>query len=238
MLLIAHRSGPYTFPEQTIHSGREALSFGADMVEIDTRLTADGKAAMTHDPNLLRVFGVDKGINDVTEAEFRTFRHAADPAFSSHMIADVFRCGMKPLLIHVKESKALPALLDVIAEYDYAQHVTIGVSDVASVKMIKEKGPGIKILSFSPSEESITDMIEAGVDYVRLWEGWLNPENVALVKNSPAKLWVMSGYISKKNVGYPSEEDLKMILSYEPDGLLINEIPYAKKVLAEMEKER
>ena len=122
----------------------------------------------------------------------------------------------------------------ICVEYDYAQHVTIGVTELDSVKMIKEKAPTIKILSFSRDVESIPQMIDAGVDYVRLWEGWLNPENVALVKNSPAKLWVMSGYISRKNVGYPSEEDLKNILAYEPDGLLINEIPFAKKVLAEM----
>lgn len=233
MLLIAHRSGPYTYPEQTIQSGREALSLGADMVEIDVRLTADGQPAMTHDPDALRVFGVDKAVHDMTTAEFKALRHVSDPAFSSHMITDVFSSGLKPLLIHIKESQALPALLKVIAEYNYAPHVTIGVPTVRCVRMIKDFDPTIKILSFGVGVESVQEMIDAGVDYVRLWERWLTPERVALVKGSGCGLWVMSGVV-KVNTGYPSEEDLKTILSYEPDGLLINEIPFAKNVISRM----
>lgn len=233
MLLIAHRSGPDTYPEQTILSGREALSLGADLVEIDVRLTGDGQPAMTHDPNTLRVFGVDKAIHDMTAAEFRSLRHAEDPAFSSHMIADVFASGLKPLLIHIKETQALPALLKVIDEYDYAPYVTIGVPDIACVRSIRAHDPSIKILSFMNSVDLLQDMIDEGVEYIRLWEGWLNEERVAMVKNSSAQLWVMSGK-AKVNAGCPSEEALKKILSYKPDGLLINEIRFAKRVISEM----
>ena len=233
MLLIAHRSGPDTYPEQTIQSGREALSFGADLIEIDVRPTADNQAAMSHDPDAKRIFGVDKKISDMTAAEFKMLRHLKDPAFSSHMIADVFAAGLKPLLIHVKDKRALPALLKVIDEYDYAGNVTIGVADVGSVTHIRNHNPAIKILSFSATVEQIPAMVEAGVDYVRLWEKWLTPENVQMVRDLGAKLWVMSGVI-RVNTGYPTEEDLEKILAYKPDGLLINEIRFAKKIISRM----
>ena len=71
------------------------------------------------------------------------------------------------------------------------------------------------------------------MEYIRLWEDWLTPERVDLIKNSDAQLWVMSGRV-KVNAGYPSEDALKKILAYEPDGLLINEIRFAKRVISEM----
>ena len=233
MLLIAHRGGPDTYPEQTIQSCREALSFGADLVEIDVRLTADNQAAMTHDPDAQRIFGFEKAIIDMTAAEFKALRHAKDPAFCSHMISDTFVAGLKPLLIHVKEKRALSALLKVIDEYDYAENVTIGVTDVESVTRIRNHNPAIKILSFSRTVDQIPGMVKAGAAYVRLWENWLTVENVQMVRDLGAQVWVMSGVLHK-NVGYPSEEDLKKILSFEPDGLLINEIRFAKRVISEM----
>lgn len=233
MLLIAHRSGPDTFPEQTILSAREALSYGADMVEIDCRPTADGQVAMTHDPNLSRIFGVDKEITEITAEEFRTFRHAKDPSFPSHMIEDVFRCGLKPLLIHVKDPSVLPALLELIDRYDYVENVTIGVTAPADIDRIKAHNQKIKVLGFIHTAENLDDAIARKPEYIRLWEAWLCPELVQKVKNSGCCLWVMSG-ILRKNVGYPSVEDLKKILSYEPDGLLINNIRFAKSVINEI----
>ena len=53
MLKIAHRSGPVSYPEQTVASAIEALSFGADIIEIDLRLTSDGELAVTHFNELL-----------------------------------------------------------------------------------------------------------------------------------------------------------------------------------------
>lgn len=233
MLLIAHRSGPDTYPEQTIASAREALSLGADLVEVDCRPTADGQVAMTHDPNLMRVFGVDKMITDITAAEFKTFRQVADPSFPSHMIEDVFLCGIKPLLIHVKDPAVLPALLELIDRYDYVENVTIGVTAPADIRRIKEYNPKIKVLGFIYSVENLDEAIAQKPEYIRLWEAWLCPELVERVKKSGCGLWVMSGVL-RKNVGYPSVEDLKKILSYEPDGLLINQIRFAKSVIEEM----
>lgn len=235
MLLIAHRSGPDTYPEQTIISAREAFSLGADMVEVDCRPTADGQVAMTHDPNLMRIFGVDKMISDIDASEFKTYRHAADPCFASHMMEDVFRCGLKPLLIHVKDPAVLSALLELIDRYDYVKNVTIGVTLPSDIAKIKAHNPEIKVLAFMHTQADVEISVAQGADYIRLWEEWLAPEIVKEVKDSGCGLWVMSGSIAKKNVGYPSAENLKTILGYQPDGLLINQIRFAKSVINTMD---
>ena len=75
MKIIAHRSGPTVFPEQTIRSALFAKENGADLVEIDVRFTKDKKLAVSHDENAARVFGVDKNIGEMSSDEFAALRH-------------------------------------------------------------------------------------------------------------------------------------------------------------------
>lgn len=230
MLWIAHRSGPANFPEQTIASAREALSLGADMVEIDLRFTADKRLAVTHDRELARVFGEEKNVDTMTGEEFLALRHKKDCCYGSHLFEHYLACGVAPLLIHIKEQDTIGEILRLIDVYGYRDKVVMGVANVASVEQIRAYAPEIKILSFGPSPEAVPSFIEAGVDYIRLWEGWLTPELAQLVKDSPADLWVMSGGKAATGfrVGEPPIENLRKILTFEPDGVLINDMRLVK----------
>lgn len=58
MLVIAHRGLPAaTRPENTTGAVRAAFDRGADGVEVDVRLTADGALCLSHDPTLARLAG-------------------------------------------------------------------------------------------------------------------------------------------------------------------------------------
>ena len=58
MLVLAHRGLPATDrPENTLDAVRAALAAGADGVEVDVRLTADGILAVSHDADLTRLTG-------------------------------------------------------------------------------------------------------------------------------------------------------------------------------------
>jgi hypothetical protein len=71
-----------------------------------------------------------------------------------------------------------------------------------------------------------------GVEYIRLWEGWLTEETVTRVKESGAALWVMSGEAEPgRPVGEPSVEGLWRIAQWEPAGILVNNVPFARSVL-------
>ena len=231
MKLIAHRSGPVSFPEQTIQSAREALSLGADMVEIDVRQTSDGVIAISHDLNVSRVFGTDDEVCRMTGEKFLALRHAKDASFGSHLLEDYLRCGVKPLLIHIKERQLIGDMLFLLKKYRYTDQVVLGVQHVESVHQIRAFDPSIRILSFGGSPDDVPAYIEAGVDYIRLWEGWLTPERVQQVKNSPSGLWVMSGCTDGCPVGEPTAENLRKIAVFEPDGILVNDVRFAKEVL-------
>src|SRR5438105_298377 len=48
-IVVAHRGASATFPENTLPSFEGAVEAGADVVELDVRMTADGVAVVMHD---------------------------------------------------------------------------------------------------------------------------------------------------------------------------------------------
>ena len=72
-LIIGHRGASGRLPENTVAAFRGALSDGADGVELDVRLSADGRAVVIHDATLARTSGVRGRVSDLTAAELARF---------------------------------------------------------------------------------------------------------------------------------------------------------------------
>lgn len=70
-LLLAHRGASAHAPENTLAAFRLALEQGADGVELDAKLTADGRVIVIHDPNTLRTTGVPAEIKEKSLADLR-----------------------------------------------------------------------------------------------------------------------------------------------------------------------
>lgn len=61
MIVVGHRGWPLKYPENTLASFRGALALGVDAIELDVRLTKDGRLAVLHDADTERATGV-KGL--------------------------------------------------------------------------------------------------------------------------------------------------------------------------------
>lgn len=224
MIKIAHRSGPVSFPEQTVASAREAVALGADVIEIDLRETADGALAVTHDENLSRVFGIDKSIHAITGEAFRALPHRNAPECRGHLFCDYLEADIPKILVHVKEGAAIPKIIAEAEAHDRRDRIILGVQTVEDATAARAIAPEIKLLSFA-KKSLIPDFIALGVDYVRIWEPWIEDELVALIKKSHSQLWIMSGEAEEGfPVGEPSEEGIRRILASDPDGVLINDV--------------
>ncbi len=68
-LRIAHRGASAYAQEGSRASVERAAQLGADLIEMDVRTTADDVPVIAHDPNLMRVFGVEGDIGALTHAE-------------------------------------------------------------------------------------------------------------------------------------------------------------------------
>src|SRR5690606_14194438 len=71
VLRIAHRGASAHAQENSVESVKKAAELGADMVEVDIRLTADNIPVIAHDPNLKRVFGVEGMVEEMTAEQLR-----------------------------------------------------------------------------------------------------------------------------------------------------------------------
>lgn len=65
-LVIAHRGASRAAPENTVAAFNLAVSAGADMIETDAQLSADGAVVLSHDADLLRATGRPGRIDALT----------------------------------------------------------------------------------------------------------------------------------------------------------------------------
>jgi len=69
VIVTAHRGSSLVAPENTLASMNQAITDGADYLELDVRLSGDGQVVVSHDNNLSRLTGVDRNISDMTLEE-------------------------------------------------------------------------------------------------------------------------------------------------------------------------
>jgi len=75
-LVVAHRGASAELPENTLVAFERAVACGADAVEFDVRLTADGVPVVLHDADLVRTTDGAGPVARVTLAELKRLRVA------------------------------------------------------------------------------------------------------------------------------------------------------------------
>jgi glycerophosphoryl diester phosphodiesterase len=69
--IIAHRGSSFVAPENTLAAVGLAWQEGADAVEVDVYMTADGRIVALHDDDLARTAGIDRKIDTLRLEELR-----------------------------------------------------------------------------------------------------------------------------------------------------------------------
>ncbi len=87
-LLVGHRGARAVAPENTLASFRRAWEEGADAVEMDVRLTADGAVVVIHDETVDRTTDGHGAVAEMTLAELRRLDAGRwfDPAYAGEHI--------------------------------------------------------------------------------------------------------------------------------------------------------
>ena len=74
VVVIAHRANHEAAHENTLEAIRNAISIGADFVELDVRRTKDGRHVLMHDRTVKRMTGASGSVNTLTLAEIRALK--------------------------------------------------------------------------------------------------------------------------------------------------------------------
>lgn len=108
-LVFAHRGGDGG-REHSSAAYETAIARGADALELDVRLSADGIAVVAHDASLARVWGVDRDVAALTVAEMREVAEGEPPLLLDEVL---LRFPGTRLNIELKEDS--PRLADAVA---------------------------------------------------------------------------------------------------------------------------
>lgn len=71
MKIISHRGGAKLAPENSLEAIKVSKTLKVDAVEIDIHITKDKKLVVVHDPDLKRLAGIDKRIDELDLSEIK-----------------------------------------------------------------------------------------------------------------------------------------------------------------------
>ena len=113
-LIIAHRGCPGLAPENTLAGVRAAVEAGADVVEVDVRLSADGVPVIVHDWHLVRIAGRARRVSSLTAAQL-----GATPVLGSDntiptLAAVLDQLDPAGIALDIKDRRAVGAILAVL----------------------------------------------------------------------------------------------------------------------------
>ena len=113
--IVGHRGAAAHAPENTLASFRRALEDGAQLLECDVHLSADGHVVVMHDETIDRTADPSSplatgAIGDLTRAELDTVRLAAGETIPS--LAELLAMTTAPVFIEVKVAAAARAVAE------------------------------------------------------------------------------------------------------------------------------
>lgn len=179
--LVNHRGLSPGFPENTLAAFRNSIAMGVDAIEIDMRTTKDGEIVILHDPTLERTTDGTGPVSELTLAEVKALDAGSyeSPEFAGERIptyeetlALVKGTGVK-LLLDIKTNSVTERAVALTEQYGMIGDVIVGPRTVATLKGFKALNPNLTTLGFIATEADADAMIDAGVDYIRLWPHWL-----------------------------------------------------------------
>lgn len=251
--LVAHRGGAGLAPENSLAAFDLAVRLGADAVELDVRLTADGAVVVFHDATTERITGsvgtlasrrlvelraLDAGWSFSPDGG-RTFpwrgRGLAVPT-----LAEVL--DRHPgLLLNVEAKDPSPALAEalvrVVRGRGRVDSVCLGASDDAQGERLRDLLP--EACHFLPEQAAICHVLaaHAGGEATGCPEGWdvadlpYRTEDGLVVVDEATVRWFHSRGMPVHVWTVDAEADMRALLALGVDGIMSDRPDVLKRVL-------
>lgn len=164
--LISAHTGGGAAPDNTVESFLEGMQSGADIVEIDLRVTADGTVVLLHDHSpLLRQFTYEQLNQCERRMQLSAIYEHRDIVKFAHILEAVRQNGMK-LNLDIKDAETVEPAMQCVLEYGLEEQVFVtGCSDGVTSKYNR-----IRVVYNTPDELSEQDYADYGAFAQRMCE--------------------------------------------------------------------
>lgn len=220
---VAHRGSAQNAIENTLPAFQQAVTDGADVIELDIHLTADKDLAVIHDDTLERTHGNPGEVRKMTSQELR--------ALGVPMLGDVLQLIQTPLFVEIKHPKngrhegIEQVLVDQLDRAE-ADHRTVVISfDETSLKKVHELDPSLAtgyLYAGTPIDiEKARD--EMGIQYLAPHFAMVNREYVQEAHAAGLKVdaWVVN-----------RAKDMQRMTDLQVDAITTDRIPQLQDILS------
>ena len=156
MWVTCHRGDCYNHKENTMPALEAALASGADMMETDVRLTADGVPVLMHDESVERTTGSTGLIKELTFARLRELNagEKLQPAPVPTLEELLERMASTDMLLNLEVKEywyegneerchaCIDACVALVEKYGFADRMVFNSFDAHVLEYIEEKWPG------------------------------------------------------------------------------------------------
>lgn len=234
MLVVAHRTSPLHAPENSLAGIAVAAAHGADLVEVDVRLTRDGQAVLLHDHWPLRVARprlpvAVKRLRGRTVTRLRIAGGDGEriPRFADAVAALPDGLG---IAVDVKDGRSMAAAIGELEAAGRLDRAVLWSTHRDAVAVAAEQAPGVGRAWLHNTEteaaalQYLDDAVAAGATQVSVMDISLTPAVVAAGHERGLTVfsWV-------RTLGVQDQ-----VIDAGPDGVVTDWVEEARRRIAEV----
>lgn len=206
--ITAHRGYSGAFPENTMTSLRQGIAAGADWIELDVFVSADGQVVVNHDTTTGRTGDKNYTIANATWEELRQvdvaygFRTANGlttqevPVERMPLLSEALQMvacqGHTRVSIQPKTIPAVDAAVAVVHELGVGEWVGFNDGSLPGMSRVKELDPSLDVFWDTAASANIPQAVQTALDRgfetIVMNEATVNPANIATVQAAGLKV--------------------------------------------------
>jgi glycerophosphoryl diester phosphodiesterase len=218
MLKIGHRGAKGYEPENTLIGFEKALTLGADQIELDIHLSADGEIMVIHDETIDRTTNGSGCVNSLTYTELQQFRIREQQYIPTLIeVLDLIdrKCSVN---IEIKSTNLADKLVTVLEQFIIEKdwkysHFIVSSFEWDTLEKVRSLNPEISIGVLT--ETNIEDALAFAK---KIKAQAINPDFQLLSKDNVSAMQQAGFQVFPWTVN--EIEDIKRIQSYKVDGII------------------
>jgi len=211
---IAHRGDWTNHPENTLPAFQDAVTIGADMLELDVKVTLDGRAVLLHDDTLNRIWSVARAVRDMTWQEIR---EACLGPYQIPLFEDIVSELDIPMMVDFTDDEAVDSIVEVLRKQPDLDRFLVVTGRVSAIRRVKQLLPivttGLTWDKLSVPEDDL--LKELGVSYFNPYWQLVNPVVVQHMRdrNLLISCWTVD-----------QEQHMKSLIELGVDAIVTNQL--------------
>lgn len=223
-LAIAHRGEPVGHPENTVAGFLAAVAMGADMVEIDLRITADGVVVVHHDRTLEREWGERRAVDEVGLDEVAALVHRGGGGEAVPTLEQVLAEVTCPLMVDFTGPEVVGGAVSAVRAAGAFGRCLFVSGHLEALARVRALAPEARIGVTWTAEEQPAPAVLAGLGA----ECW----NPMWIRVTPSAVDAMHSAGYRVTCWTVDEEaDMALVIEAGVDGVVSNRIARLRAVL-------